>query len=463
MAEEHDLSNHMQDSICFLAIMSSNFLKLIKNFVRPTIFSADEVHWVVRACYKYHDLTKEAPKDHLCDVLDDEIKGLPQTKKELIYHFIERISAMRNPNEDYVITKLNDFVKSREFETAAVDFVKLVDKKKFQDAELLMFNALRAGISKQNVGCDYFSDFSSLYRSEADEVLCTMGLEYFDCYRKFKRGELGIVLGGYKGKKSWSLHHIGKEALLRGLNVLHISHENSQELCERRYDRMIGSLAKHELAGQKIPVNFFDKTTNRLGVTEQIRPSEYDIEARKKARAVIQKFGGRLIIRKYPMGSCDMRELERYLDYLETFEGFVPDVLLNDYADIQKPMDSTKQTRDQLNETYIYHKRLADERNMLVVTPSQATREAIRAKRLTMKDFSEDVRKLANCDWTIAICQTDAQAGSSVATLYVVAARDGVMDVGCGVVQNLDIGQFASSSFPMKFGVSVAEEEAEAK
>ena len=135
MAEEHDLSNHMQDSICFLAIMSSNFLKLIKNFVRPTIFSADEVHWVVRACYKYHDLTKEAPKDHLCDVLDDEIKGLPQTKKELIYHFIERISAMRNPNEDYVITKLNDFVKSREFETAAVDFVKLV-------VSGLLFNAV---------------------------------------------------------------------------------------------------------------------------------------------------------------------------------------------------------------------------------------------------------------------------------------------------------------------------------
>jgi hypothetical protein len=459
MSEEKELSAHLQDSIAYLAVLSTPFLKLVRNFIKPELMPSETLYWVIKACYKYFDIAKEAPQDHICDALNDVLRGVSGTKKELVFHFLDRISQMRTPNSDYVINKLNSFVKSREFETGAVEFVKLVDQKRFLEAELLMYNVLRTGVEQVNIGCDYFKDFSTMLNSEVADNLTSMGLEYFDCYQTFKRGQLGVVLAGYKGGKSWSLHHIGKEALLRGLNVLHVSHENSAELCERRYDRIIGSLAKHDIANNDILIRVFNKNSGRVENIKVRRSSEFDIAARKEARKTIQRYGGRLIIRKFPMGSCDMRDLERYLDYLERFAGFVPDVLLNDYADIQKPLSPEKATRDQLNESYIYHKRLADERKMLVVTPSQATREAIRAKRLTMKDFAEDIRKLANCDWAIAVCANDAQASSGMATLYVVAARDGIMDVGCGILQNLDIGQFASCSFPIKLGVSVANEE----
>ena len=161
------------------------------------------------------------------------------------------------------------------------------------------------------------------------------------------------------------------------------------------------------------------------------------------------------------MGSCSNKKLERYMDYLETYEDFVPDILINDYPDIMAPDDPTQATRDQLNTSYITHKRWGDERNMLVAVVSQATRAAIRSKRLTMKDFAEDIRKLANVDCAIGVCQTDAQALTNLATLYVVAARRGKMDVGAGVIMNLDAGQVFSDSFKIDLGVKVADEESD--
>jgi len=459
MTNEKELSGHIQDSIAFLAITSTNFLKLVRNFVNTELFSSDVVHIVMRACYKYFDLTKEAPGDHICDIIADEIKAVPESKRELVMLFLDRVSQMREPNVEYVTSKLNEFVKSRTFQMAAVEFVKLIDHKRFTEAELLMYNALKSGVHSLNVGCEYFTDFSTMYKHEVDASLTAMGLAHFDCYKKFKRSELGIILGGYKGKKSFALHHIGIQSLLRGLSVLHVSHENSLEICEQRYDRMIGSLVDEKDRDIAVPVRYYDHTSEKVEIVMKKRPCVSDVNERKKARATLRRFGGRLIIKKFPMGSCDMRNLETYLDHLEQFAGFVPDVLLNDYPDIQKPLDSSKQSRDQLNESYIYHKRLADERNILVVVPSQATRAAIRAKRITMKDFAEDVRKLANCDWTIAVCQTDVQASSGLGSLYIVASREGVMDVGCGIVFNLETGHFATDSFPLRSGVLVAEEE----
>ena len=461
MAKNLELSVHIQDSIIFLSIVSTPFLKLVRNYVRPDLLSVDIAYWVLKACYAYYDLTKEAPGDHLCDVLDDQIKGVAQSKRDLIYHFVDRVSQMKPPNTDYVISKLNAFVKTREFELAAVEFVNLVDKQQFPEAELLMHNTLKRGIEQVNLGCDYLHDFSFLNRPPENAPLLRLGIKHFDPLRVFHRSELCCILGGYKGKKSWMGIHFGKMALLQGLDVLHISHENSLEETEARYDRAIGALANEDFLHKPVTIQYIDKKTGKLRSMREQRPCILDNGARKNARILMKKYGGRLIIKKYPPYTCDIGEIDRYLDYLERFEHFVPDLFINDFPDIMKPRDAHMATRDQLNELYLHHKRWVDERRMLGLVFSQSTREAIRAKRLTMKHFAEDIRKLSNVDTALGLCQTDIQAEANLATLYVVAARKGKMDVGCGIVQNLDIGQVASDSFEMKLGVKVGDEESD--
>lgn len=457
-------SAHLQDSICYLCITNAEFLKLARNTVPYKLFASDIVQLVIRACFKFYDIAHSSPNDHICEAVTDEAHTLSEEKRTLVFSYLDRIASMREPNFDFVVQKLSKFIKTREFENAAVEFVRLVERQDFTAAESLMYGALRTGIERENIGCDYFKDLSTLLRTPEHTYLMPTGIAQLDLIRKFKRKELLCVMGGYKGKKSWTGQHIGKIALMQGLNVLHVSHENTQEQVEQRYDRMFGSLFRAEDEGKERPFFTVD-CEGRVASVMQKRPSVLDIAACKRARKTMERFGGRLIIRKYPMGQCDMYQLESYLDYLEVYERFVPDVIINDYPDIMKPMDPRKITRDQINETYIYHKRIADERSALVVVFSQAGRAAIRAKRLTMKDFAEDIRKLANVDTALALCQTDLQAEASLATMFVVAARDGLMDVGCGVVMNLDYGQPFTGSFPVRVGkdaVQVDGEDADA-
>ena len=251
--------------------------------------------------------------------------------------------------------------------------------------------------------------------------------------------------------KSWCGMHLVRTALVRGLKVLHISHEMTVEEIEQRYDMMFGAMvSKLEPAKVEYSKYVLVEGKGKLERYTETRPSVFEIDKVREVRKKVERFGGELIIRKYPMGACTMAEIDRYVHYLENYEGFVPDVFFNDYADIMRSPSASRETRHQLNEIYIDHKRLADERNMLVVTVSQARREAIRAARISVKDFAEDIRKAGNIDIGIAVCRTEEQAENDMAVLWVVAGRNVPQDVGCVIGTNLQIGQFCAWDVPYR-------------
>lgn len=455
-----DLSPHIQDAISLLAITQTDFLKIIRLQLRPDLLPSFVLHAVISTCYRYYDVTKEAPRDHFIDALEDYVREFTEDKQRIIFEYVDRVSQMQQPNKEYITSRLSDYIRSREFEVAALEFVRLVEEKKFDNAQKLMFSALRAGIEQQDLGCDYFNNFESMYRDYDDLFMMPLGIPHLDEIRGgIMRKEFVVGLGGYKGKKTWFATHIGKTALLNGLNVCHITHEVSQEEMEERYDRDVGGICRMKYKGKPIPYYRYNPRKQNTDAEMIIVPCIDNTVERKKARARLLSFGGRIFIKKFPMYQSSMTDVERYLDRLEVYENFHPDLLINDYADIMAPLNSRVQKRDQLNETYMYHKRLADERNMAVLTLSQATRSAIRAKRLKMGDFAEDIRKLANVDTAYGICQTTKQAKTSLATVYVIAARQGDMDTGCGVVMNVEAGHFCTESFELPKGVIVSDED----
>lgn len=447
--QNNELTQHIQDSICMLAMTNNKFLSLVRQSLKPTLLPSFITRDLIRTCYKYYDVAKEAPGGHIVDTLKAELAYLDVDRFKLILSYIERISSMKQPNIDYVISRLASYIKTREFNSAALDFVKLVEVGDFDSAQKLMYDTLRIGIAREDVGCVYFSDYSSIYKMEDDDYLMPIGFKDLESAKVgFKRGEFVCGLGGYKGKKSWFGTYMGKIALLFGLNVLHVTHENSREETEERYDRAFGSLFRKMDDGKELPYYYVDEFGTVKHRFEE-RPSVKNTDARVQARKIMSKYGGKLIIKKYPPLTCTMLDLEEYLNYLETYENFVPDVLINDYADIMKPVNAQHQTRDILNETYLHHKRLADDRKMLVFTLSQTTRKAIRSTKLKMGDLAEDIRKIANVDTLFGICQDDDQAEASLARIYLLASRTTRMDLGCNIIMNIDFGQFCTETFPI--------------
>ena len=445
--DNNELTPHIQDSISFLAITNTEFLGLIRKSLRVTLLPTFITRDLLRVCYNYYDVSKEAPGADIFNVLKGELGHIDIDRYELILRYIERIFKAKEPNIDYVIHRLSSFIKTREFNLAAVEFVKLVESQEFEQAQKLMHEALRIGIAKEDIGCDYFSDYKTMYYFDDDDFIMPTGFDDLGTVKPgYKRGEFISALGGYKGGKSWFGIHTGKVGLLHGLNVLHISHENSLQETAERYDRDIGSLIRKSDEGKKLYFHFVDKD-GTVKNERMVRPSIADVEERKKARRTMETYGGRLIIKKYPPQTCTIYDLEEYLDYLEIYRNFVPDLLINDYADIMKPINQRQEMRNNLNDIYLHHKRLADDRNMVVVTMSQSTRKAIRSSRLRMSDLAEDIRKAANVDTLLGICQDDDQAQASLGKMYILASRTGRMDFGCNFVQNLDFGHFCTQTY----------------
>lgn len=446
--EEFVINQHVQD--CFLRLASTNtqFLKLTRTSVPPNYFSSEVTETLVKCCFSYFDQFQEAPIHHLYDEMLRKLVNKEPKEVTRYTDYLRKISEMHEPSMDYILSRINEFVKARSFENAAIEFVTLIERNKITAAKELMYEALKVGIEKEDVGLTYFNlDTPTYLNNNEYNYLTSTGVPTLDkLIGGYKRGEFVCILGGYKGKKSWSLIKVGEESLMRGLNVLHISHEMNADEIEMRYDMAIGGLVSdRDISEVQIEIvddigNIENKYTKRV---ENVYNKEAVFEVRKK----LHRHGGNLIIKKYPMRTGTMSELDRYLDYLETYHDFIPDVVLNDYADIML-LPKAGNTRDSLNTIYMDHKRLADERNMLVITVSQVNREALSKEKLTMKDIAEDARKVGNVDVMVSYSQTDTQEKDNIMRGQVIATRSRKgMGCGCLFKQNLDIGQFCTGSW----------------
>ena len=449
---ETKIAQRIQDAFVLLAVGDTKFLQAARASIPPHYFGSDVTFNIIQLCYNYYDQFQEAPQQHFKDELAHFLRDKSTEKVDLYLTYLERIKELEPPNTAYVISRINKFVQTKELEKGIFLIAQMAKDGRLEEARNQMQSMLRVGIVKEEVGLRYLNNNIPTYLlpKGSNEKLMGTGLEPIDkrMVRGLCRTDFACLLGGYKGKKSWGCIHLGTQGLIHGLKVLHISHELSLEDTEMRYDMSFGGLAS-SMSEKVQDVTFEDFNESGETITTSIlqRPTISDIAAVQSTRKTVGRFGGDLIIRKYPMGSCTMEEIVRYLDYLESFEGFIPDVVINDYIEKMK-IPANGQQRDTINEFYIKTKGIADDRKHLTITVSQVTRDALRKRKLDQKDFAEDIRKLGNTDMVFAISQTDEQALENRMMWTVLANRHGAMDFSAIFAQNLDVGQFCINSWP---------------
>jgi hypothetical protein len=132
---------------------------------------------------------------------------------------------------------------------------------------------------------------------------------------------------------------------------------------------------------------------------------------------------------------------------MESREGFIPDVLLVDYADLMK-VDSVNYRQD-LGRVYKELRGIAVERNIGVVTASQANRSGIRAKTVRDYHIGEDISKIATCDAHITYSQTGQERGLGLARLFVANGRNDEDQFTVLISQAYTLGQFCLDSVRM--------------
>ena len=94
-------------------------------------------------------------------------------------------------------------------------------------------------------------------------------------------------------------------------------------------------------------------------------------------------------------GTLTIKEIKALLDVWEREDGFVPDVIAIDYADLLVP-EARTEFRHQVDEIWRGLRNLSQERHCLVVTATQADARSYEQNRLKVSNFSEDKRKNAH-------------------------------------------------------------------
>lgn len=456
MGRQNVVSQHLQDCFVFLAITDDNFLKLARMIIKPNYFSSQVTEDIVRLCYAYFDQFQVAPQNHLDDEMIRFLHNRDEDTVRLYTGYLRRICEMSPPNKKYVVSCFSKFVQARELESVLINAAPLVERGDFDKVRMLLQNALKAGFTKEEEGISYPSNWPPTYYSDIGfrEIVCPTGFEILDERLKgLRRTQLTCIFAGYKVGKTWGCIHLAMQALKTGRKVLELSHEASAEEVEMRHDQMFGSLTSNEIE-EAVEFDIYDAEGKLIETVSEIRESVYNEGAVRRVRDQISKFGGEAIIKKYPMGTCTIGEIERYLDYLETFKRFTPDLLISDYVEKMR-LPENEQGRDQINKVYINLKRIADERNIAVVTASQIKTKYLESNTISEAGApAEDARKLGNIDLGLFFGCSPAQAEKNLMQAYVLVNRSGPQKFGCIVNRNLKVGQMVLDTWPIRFTTS---------
>jgi len=134
----------------------------------------------------------------------------------------------------------------------------------------------------------------------------------------------------------------------------------------------------------------------------------------------------------YPTGTMSVADLRAQLDIWETMEGWTPDLVVIDYADILAPEPGTEHmsTRDQQNANWKAMRRLSMEKHCLVVTVTQSDAAGLEARSLRLSNFSEDKRKYSHATAFVSIQKTPDEERRGLARMGLLLVREGELRSG---------------------------------
>jgi len=448
-----NLNAHFQDCILQLCITDDEFISLVVGQVRQDYFTSASGRMIFNCCVDYFSVEKKSPKYHFQDELAFKLEDKDDQTKELVSVHVKKLQVAHTAKKEYVLNRLNDFIREREWESAVIDMADRVVKGDIPSIEQIALQTLKKGIHKQDKGLDYLYDLNGIYmRGEVPEYRCQTGIGALDQLIGGLQGkQLVLIAGGYKGGKTWAMQHMAMSIMQQGLNVCFFSHECTQEELEDRFDMMVarcGNGKGKKKIGETVSYSVYDNHNDEVIQKTEIVKSLYNKNRIKSARLAMRRLGGNIVIKKYPMGTCTVEEMERYMNYIEKFHGFIPDVVITDYVEIMDISSYGTEERHQINETYIKLKGMADERDIVVITGTQVTADALEKTKIKRKDVANDKRKVGNVDFLFALSSNEDMDKAGMKKLTVVASRSsGSQGTTCTISHCLDIGQFCIDSW----------------
>ncbi|KKL81870.1 hypothetical protein LCGC14_1990460 [marine sediment metagenome] len=486
------IKGDIEKKIATAGIVSTEFCRDVTKIYKPEYIQVDYIRQVLDWVFEYFDEYKKAPERQIQDMFIVEKDEMKQEQAELIETFLSRISKEHEEketfNHQYAYDQAEKYFRKRSLQLLFERGLGMLIKNKVDEAESSISTYGKVSKMVGNWVDPLDPEIVNIFMGkEKDSVFRFSGI-VGDLVGDLERTWLVGFMAPMKRGKSWCLQETAIQALSCKLNVMFISLEMSLDMMkERLYKRIAGySGSKEKLTfpifdcllnqdgscNKSIRVNdtnilikdskkgevlqYFDPKIKYGPCTECRGRKDYEVavwwmlsnemnvnrkQIEDKIRRFSKMYGKRLKLVSYPAFTASIDDIERELDNLEYLDGFVPDVILIDYADILAVTDKQLSERGRIDDVWKRLKGMSAVRHCLVFTASQSTRKSIKKRSLSQEDTAEEIRKLAHVDVMVGINQTNEEKKRGEGRLGIIAHRHQYFDNRqVKILQQLEVG-----------------------
>jgi len=400
-----------------LAVLSrSPSLSLrFRSVLDPQYFSTDAMRCVASALLRHVDSERAVPHRETLAQTARELAG--EKGREGVDKLVSALYADDVGDEAAVAAKLVAFGKQRAMVNAVLKAASRIDAGDSDAVLPLIQEAQQVGADVLDIGISYHvsDERKTWYESDGDEEYIPTGIVHLDeaMGGGLGRGELGCIFSPPKRGKTSALINFAFGAITShmGYNVVYYSCEMADRKIARRLDA--------RLSGPYFQYRGTD-------------PEKYVAGLAERARSFVR---GRLVVKSYPTRKLTPTMIRSHLSVLEG-QGFRPDLLIVDYADIMRAERRLGEMRNEQAGIYEDLREIAGDYNVAVWTGSQAKRDSLDKDILTIADLAESFEKAAIVDAAVAFCQSADEVVDRRCRLVLAAMRE--TESGCVVVCSID-------------------------
>lgn len=425
------LSFSLQEKILSLLLFNDQQCCTLRDLVPLDCYEGN-YYEIARRTYRFIGEHKKAPQDHIYDLLSDILEGEDINRREIYEETLRGLFSVQ-VDEDFTLKSVKKFLRIQKMKQAVLKAADIISKEhQIENVDEQVDVIFTEAVKDQGKLFDGGTRLTDLSKSlkflqDRQESFRT-GISFLD-----KRGigpvrkQLHLFIAQKGAGKSTFLLELGRNSLLDGHKVCHITLEMSEELTTKRYIANLFGITKRkeEISLTKLIKDDDHKLCDITVEKILAKVSFEDSHIEQTLIDKIQAFGHRLSgldIKEFPTSQLTIPNLRAYLDLLESTQHFVPDLLLVDYADIMH-VDSDNY-RIALGEIYKELRGIAVERNIAVVTASQSNREGAKAKKVNATHIAEDWSKAATADTILTMSQSEMEQELGLARLYIDKARE---------------------------------------
>ena len=401
--------NKFQLKLLYYLLTDEKFFTRIYEILLPEYFTNEHYIFLTTMIVEYSEQYNTVPTyDNLETIINTTLED--EVQQDFLLKLVKLISSYApSTDKEFIEEKTIEFCRQQAMKNAILKSVDLLKREDFETINELIQQAMNAGTA-DDTGHEYF--IQSFDRTVDKRSPIATGMEMLDeiIAGGLSAGELGMVMAGTGVGKSMLLVHLAAEALKQGKNVIYYTLELSEKMVGLRFD---SKLTQTNL-------------TSLLQDTGGTLRKTVDKKLVRTLEAIDRKHNvtPRLIIKEYPTKAASINTFKRHIKSMHN-QGYIPDMVLVDYADIMKSSKGYNENRFELESNVEQLRSLAGEMQIPIWTASQTNRAGWDKDVVSLSTISESSAKAFVADLIISVGRTEELAKENRACYYLAKSRLG--------------------------------------